>query len=188
MKEIPTAVTEREARCLAGLARDKNVIEIGSLFGYSTIVLARAATHVVAIDPHEGYPDLDSPPTLAKYLANLKEHEVQDKVTTILNTGDQALPLLRPDWADLIFIDISERAFDLLTCALRLRPQTIALHDCFHPQWTGATTAKEKFERLTGVHPWFVESLAVWEMTASKRERGKAATYEGASRRAPTAK
>lgn len=72
MNEIPTALSERESRLLRHLPEyHPIVIEVGSLFGYSTLQLSENAQKVVAIDPHEGYPDRNAPSTWDKFMRNL---------------------------------------------------------------------------------------------------------------------
>jgi hypothetical protein len=51
---LTEAQAQRLARCAAAPRPDGAVVEIGSFRGRSTIVLARAAGAVVAIDPHAG--------------------------------------------------------------------------------------------------------------------------------------
>src|SRR5882757_2247697 len=55
---ISTSITPEEAAALAGLAASAgDVLEIGSAFGYSAIVMALAGARVAAVDPHTWVPD-----------------------------------------------------------------------------------------------------------------------------------
>ena len=54
---IRTSITAAEARALRRLARDSVVVEIGSAYGYSTVVMALVARRVISIDPHTGLED-----------------------------------------------------------------------------------------------------------------------------------
>lgn len=47
-----TSVTETERDALRELARGREVLEIGSAFGFSTAAMASVAQHVWAVDPH----------------------------------------------------------------------------------------------------------------------------------------
>lgn len=73
---IPTAVSLREVDLLNTLALDKNVLEIGSLLGYSTINIARNANKVTSIDPHEGYPYDGADSTINKFKDNLYRYNI----------------------------------------------------------------------------------------------------------------
>jgi SAM-dependent methyltransferase len=70
-----------EGKALARLAQGKRVLEIGSYCGLSTICLARTASHVHAIDPHDGRGTPEPRDTLATFQANLLRYDVADKVT-----------------------------------------------------------------------------------------------------------
>lgn len=166
--DIPTSMTEPEAKKLAELARGQQVLEIGSLLGYSTIMLARVATRVVAIDPHHGYPAADPKPTLAEYIDNLDRYGVRDKVTSILADARTVLPLLRPTHFGLIFIDITRVASELIFLANNLDPRYIALHDYGHPQWTGATEAVDLFFKMRSCPMEIVDTLAVLDVGSNR--------------------
>lgn len=49
---ISTSLTEREAAELARLAAGHDVLEVGSAYGFSAIVMALAGARVTAVDPH----------------------------------------------------------------------------------------------------------------------------------------
>ena len=51
---VSTSLTPNEAGALARLAAGRDVLEVGSAFGFSACVMALAgAKHVTAVDPHE---------------------------------------------------------------------------------------------------------------------------------------
>jgi predicted O-methyltransferase YrrM len=83
---VLTSLTAREAVLLARLAAGRDVLEIGSAYGYSTIVMACTARRVVAVDPHRGHGAM--PGSLARMRENLDAYRVADKVAVI--AGDQA--------------------------------------------------------------------------------------------------
>ena len=114
-------LTDDEAACLARLARDKTVLEIGSYAGRSTVTMAITAQHVVSIDHHRGssehqpgapahderFVDLKTGlfTTFPTFLQNLKEWGVEDKVSIVISPTS-ALGLLAPVF-ELVFIDAS---------------------------------------------------------------------------------
>lgn len=76
--KIPTAVSLREIDLLNQHVLDKNVLEIGSLLGYSTIHIARNAHRVTSIDPHEDYPYKDADSTINKFKNNLYYYNIHN--------------------------------------------------------------------------------------------------------------
>jgi predicted O-methyltransferase YrrM len=85
---ISTSVTPEETAALARLAAAAgDVLEIGSAFGYSAIVMALAGARVNAVDPHTWVPD-----SLAGMERNLALYGVADRVTIL---DEPSAPLLR---------------------------------------------------------------------------------------------
>ena len=74
-------LTETEGRALAELAKDRYVLEIGSYCGRSTICLAQTATHVTAIDPHDGRGTPRPKETRDEMEANLRRYGVSNSVS-----------------------------------------------------------------------------------------------------------
>lgn len=165
---IPSAVTELEAHVLQMLARDKLVLEVGSLLGYSTVKLAQVATRVVAIDPHEGYPAANPRPTFATFVENLKAHGVRDKVTPMVGTHDDVFPHLATRQFDVAFIDCTGE-YDLTLDVIRkVQPLLrhfayLCVHDCGHPDWPGALEAVETFASWPRAGYKLVDRMAVFE-------------------------
>jgi predicted O-methyltransferase YrrM len=98
-----TWMTEREGGRLAHHAPGKNVLEIGSAYGYSAITMALAgASHVWAVDPHFERPD-----TLAGMRQNLIASGCQDTVTMVLGRSSTFFDQLATTDLrfDLIFVD-----------------------------------------------------------------------------------
>jgi predicted O-methyltransferase YrrM len=95
---ISTSLTANETQALARLAPGKDVLEVGSAFGFSACVMALAgARHVTAVDPH-GW--------LGSYgamVSNLDKCGVADVVTIVLGVSPAALDGLGP--FGLVFID-----------------------------------------------------------------------------------
>ena len=93
-----TSLTPNEAAALAGLAAGRDVLEIGSAFGFSACVMALAgARHVTAVDPHTW---LNSHEAM---VSNLDACGVTDTVTVVRGTSPDALAGLGP--FGLVFID-----------------------------------------------------------------------------------
>ena len=161
---IPTALTARETRELYGLALNKKVVEFGSLLGYSTICMGYSAKRIWAIDPHDGYPKSDPRPTWEPFLANLKRFGVEDVVIPMRYKGQECKGLLyhiRP--VDLVFIDITREAEELLQLAHKLEPGKIVVHDYGLKAWPEATYAVDKYSRTWNKPFRLVDTLAIFE-------------------------
>ena len=95
---VSTSLTANEAQTLARLAGGRDVLEIGSAFGFSACAMALAgAKHVTAVDPHTW---LNSHEAMT---ANLDACGVADVVTVVRGTSPAALDGLGP--FGLVFID-----------------------------------------------------------------------------------
>jgi len=95
---ISTSLTVNEAAALAELAVGRDVLEVGSAFGFSACVMALAgAKHVTAADPHTWLNSHDA------MTANLAACGVADVVTVVRGTSPAALDGLGP--FGLVFID-----------------------------------------------------------------------------------
>ncbi len=170
-RDIPTALTRAEAKALYGFAVDKNVLELGSLLGYSTIIMAQSAKKVYAVDPHEGYPVDDPRPTLDAFLDNLARRGVRDRVVPILCKGQEIASMFAPGHFGLIFIDITRSAAELIYMAHDLDPEVIAIHDYGIPVWEGATIAVRNYAKRTGRDFRLVDTLAIFERTKDQEYR-----------------
>ena len=81
--DIPTALSAVEADALRSLSTGKNVLEVGALLGFSTVVMGQVANTVVSVDPHDGYPAANPRPTLEPFIANLSRFDVLETVTWV---------------------------------------------------------------------------------------------------------
>lgn len=99
--KIPTAVSLREIEILNKLSLNKNVLEIGSLLGYSTVNIARHARKVTSIDPHEGYPYEGAESTLKKFVQNLAYYNIRN----VKVFKDRFQNITKSDY-DFAFIDL----------------------------------------------------------------------------------
>lgn len=99
-------LTPTEGAALAALARGKQVLEIGSYCGRSTICLAQTADHVVSIDPHQGDGTPQPRDTYAEFQDNLQRWQLDKNVLSIRqDVGDLAGPGPGDTRFDLVFID-----------------------------------------------------------------------------------
>jgi predicted O-methyltransferase YrrM len=95
---ISTSLTANEAAALARLAAGRDVLEVGSAFGFSACVMALAgANHVTAVDPHTW---LNSHEAMT---SNLDKCGVADVVTIVRAPSPDALGGLGE--FGLVFID-----------------------------------------------------------------------------------
>jgi hypothetical protein len=156
---ISSSLSKREARELEALARNRYVIEIGSLLGYSTILMAKQAISVVAIDPHAGYPSYNPSPTLNYFMDNITKHGVSRRVIPVLAKAQDALPVLRH--ADMAFIDATGRYDDTRFCLDNLYPEVLACHDYGRRSCEGATRAVDEFVKRYNKQCRVVDTLAI---------------------------
>ena len=153
---IKSAVTAAEIARLAALAAGKRVVEVGSLLGFSTVHLARAACRVVAIDPHDGYPYYNPSPTLPEFLGNLERFGVLPKVDVRVGYAQDWLPKLSEkhgsisDNFGLTFIDATGFYEDTKFCLAHAPSPVIAVHDYGRRGCGGVEKAVKEFCWQTG--------------------------------------
>jgi predicted O-methyltransferase YrrM len=95
---ISTSLTANETNRLAELAAGRDVLEVGSAYGYSACVMALAgARHVTAVDPHGWLNSHDA------MVANLDACGAAGSVTIVRGASPDALGGLGP--FGLAFID-----------------------------------------------------------------------------------
>jgi hypothetical protein len=98
-------MTEEEQLALRRLAFGKDVLEIGSYEGLSTVNLATTAKSVTAVDTFDAratnHKDTD---TYEAFVANIRDSGNTDKVTVKRGLSADILPTLGRDY-DLVFID-----------------------------------------------------------------------------------
>lgn len=98
-----------EAKALNDLAEGQVVLELGSLYGKSTVYMAEKAVKVHAVDTHEGdettRPLLVHGHTLTRFVDNLKYFGLYDKVVIHVGLIEEVLPFLKPASFDMVFVD-----------------------------------------------------------------------------------
>lgn len=129
-RRILTAISRDEAAALRRLARGGDVLEVGSAYGFSAILMARAGAKVVTIDSHEGV-NADS---LATLDANVRACGVAERVFPMTGRSIAALGLLLRSGArfDGVFVDggAEDTATDAACGWALLRPGGwLARHD-----------------------------------------------------------
>jgi len=102
---IPSAVSAREAQRLAELASGGCVLEVGSDYGFSTIVLASTARCVHAVDWFRGDGHAGHKDVLGQFWTNINQWGVRDKIIVHIGDAAEVVPTLKSGTFDLAFID-----------------------------------------------------------------------------------
>lgn len=158
-KPINTSLTANETAELQRLAKDAEVLEIGSAYGYSTCMLALVAKSVVAVDPHFTHA---SEWTL---VSNLTAYGVRDKVDIRVGYSQNVLPELAFYRYDLVWIDGDHTAetveHDVQWALKLLKPGGhLACHDYDEVTCPGVRHALDK---LFGGPGTLTDTLAVYQ-------------------------
>lgn len=156
---ISTSLTELESGELARLAAGRTVLEIGSAYGYSAIVMALAGAAVTAVDPHIWLASLDA------MRANLTAYGVADRVAIVQGDAEYELPFLGATGHtfDVIFID-GDHSPDAVTRDVRLALPllaaggVLACHDYGEDTCPGVAQVLDAWRRPDQV----VDTLAIY--------------------------
>ena len=154
---IETFISLLEAYALACAAQGRRrVLEVGSAWGFSTVLLAQQGCMVYAVDPHEDFHSADV------WAANCRRYRVAHSVVPIEKRSQEALPPLPEHTFDLMFIDgdHSEEvaSFDCRQALRLVKPGgIIAVHD-YTPRWPGVLQAVRR-ELRELPHHWLVQTL-----------------------------
>lgn len=174
---------EGEREELERLAAGKEVIEFGSYCGLSTVIMARVAMHVYAVDDFRGVPanatrDSGGQVTtrghedelLKEFTDNLERCGVREKVSTVIKSADEAIPGLPLADAGLVFYDADHKyestyrggraVFDRVRQAC-----TVAFHD-YNVGDPGVMQAVDKIAKETGRTFRVVTTLAIFDGVA----------------------
>lgn len=154
---IKTSLTAAESDELRRLAVDADVLEVGSAYGYSAILMALSgARSVIAVDPHE---KLESWATM---VGNVEAYGVAGRVTIWRGRSQDLLPTLGPCF-DVVWIDGDHEAqtvaHDVEWARKLLRPTgTLACHDYDEATCPGVREALDAWK----LPPRLVDTLAVY--------------------------
>lgn len=158
---ISTSLTMAETQELQRLAKDAEVLEVGSAYGYSTVAIGLVARSIVAVDPHQW---LNS---FGPLLNNLAAYGVTSRCVVEMRREDSrlALPQLAGEGRtfDLIWIDGDHEAhavaLDVANALKLLKPSgTLACHDYDEATCPGVRQALDAWK----VPPRLVDTLAVY--------------------------
>jgi SAM-dependent methyltransferase len=160
-RDIPGWLLDEEGQQLAELARGKRVLEIGSYCGLSTVLMARTAVHVTAVDYFDGRGTPEPRDTRADFDANIARFGLTHKVEAC--HPDEVYPLTQ---YDLVYIDGAhdrdsvardiQRAVDVLA-----DDGLLVFHDYKHPSHPGVTEAIDDLVDVGGEVISVHKSLAV---------------------------
>jgi hypothetical protein len=137
MIKIPTALSIRETGLLKKLALSKNVLEIGSLLGYSTVVMGKKANTITSIDPHKGYPFDGADSTINLFKDNLNKYGINN--VKIIQDYFQKVRNSKHDFA---FIDL-DGTYETTKSVLEYTQDIplIAIHDYGRQRCSGVAKA-----------------------------------------------
>lgn len=160
-RDITGWLHREEADMLQQIAAGKRVLEIGSYCGLSTVVMARVASHVTAVDYFDGRGTPNPRDTRQEFEANLKRHNVSEKVVAV--TPDEVMPF---DQYDVIYIDGSHDYRDVcidIAAAMEVvaKDGVMVFHDYEHSAHPGVTQAVQSLLRSGGELLSVTNTLAV---------------------------
>lgn len=120
------------------------VVEIGSFQGKSTIFLAKASSHVVSIDPHEGHVSGGMlSPTYKAFVSHLSQAGVRKKVQDLVSTSQLAAKKWNKPISYLFIDGLHDEAHASedyeLWSPFVVDEGIVAMHDAFCG-WDGAGT------------------------------------------------
>jgi len=153
---ISTSLTLAETEELRRLATGKDVLEIGSAYGYSAIVMALAGARVTAVDPHQ---QLGS---LGPMTANVLAYAVASQVDIRAGEAQRILPHLQAEF-DLVFIDGDHAAAAVardvtMSRDLLRHTGTLVCHDYDEDTCPGVREALDAWK----VPPRLVDTMAIY--------------------------
>lgn len=156
---INTSLTRTETGELMRLAKDADVLEIGSAFGYSAVAMALVGARVTAVDPHTW---LGSYETM---MSNLRAYEVDGLVSVHQGLSFELMPALFESGYtfDLVWIDGDHEApsvtHDVQWALKLLRPGgTLACHDYDEDTCPGVRQALDAWKPP----PRVIDTLALY--------------------------
>jgi SAM-dependent methyltransferase len=132
---VPTSTTDDERAELARLAAGRDVLEVGSQYGATTIALASTARRVFAVDHHLGDPVSGQWDTLEDFIAELNRHGLRERVVPLVGRMEDVLPRLSAGSFEFVFVDSGKETEDEIREQAAMASRvvapggTIAFHD-----------------------------------------------------------
>jgi predicted O-methyltransferase YrrM len=131
---IRTAILADEAAALRELARGEVVLELGSQYGFSTVLMAAVAERVHAVDWHRGDDAVGHRESLSVLWDNLERFGVRDDVVLHVGANADVLGMMAPGSFGFAFHDsgheeASVRADVAMMLPLMRPGSLIAFHD-----------------------------------------------------------
>jgi predicted O-methyltransferase YrrM len=162
--DIQSAVSAAQGDALASLAADKDVLEIGSEFGFATIRMAEVARRVVSIDWHRGDGYSGYKDSLGLFMDNIKRYGVLGVVLPIVARVEDIGSFLADGRFDLVFVDGDHGVLAVLhDCELARRVAktggVVAVHDCGN-----LSGVEETARSVLGVPEDRVETMAMFRV------------------------
>lgn len=161
----PSWTTMKERECLAKLSREVpkggKIMEIGSLYGGSTSILALAnpGAIVIAIDEFSWTPEGYKTASAEQFIANMKELNIQN--VSIRPEDSRVFALHNSEGeVDLLFID-GGHSFEYVYSDINnfgKYAKVIALHDFDNPFWKSVREAVERY--MTENEGWYISETA----------------------------
>ena len=156
-----SGLTDAEARTLTRLGDSRECLELGALFGASTIAIARLARVVWSVDWHHGDVHTGPQDSVGRFMANIRDAKVDDRVITVVGRFRDVTRKLPTESFDFVFVDgthtYGQVVADLLDAHRLRRPGgLIAAHD-----W-GRFDVERAARDVLGGPSFLVDSLAVW--------------------------
>lgn len=165
-------LSANEGRTLALMADGRDVLEIGSFCGKSTICMAQTARSVVCVDPFDGRatPGEGDRNTFGEFCDNLTRFGVRGPVEVCVGTSRDEIPKLCREGRrfDFVFIDgdheLGAVREDIRQAMSVLKPGgLLAFHDYRTPTNMGVTSAVNEFVARGAVVKFVADDLAVVE-------------------------
>jgi hypothetical protein len=104
-REIQSAISDAEARELSQLAAGLTVLELGSQYGFSTVVMGRVAKRLHSVDWHRGDSMTGPCDSLVSFHGNLQRYGVGDRVIAHVGRFEDVVPAFNDCYFDGCFID-----------------------------------------------------------------------------------
>lgn len=100
-----SGLTDREAAFLSSLAAGRNCLELGALFGASAVAMARDARVVWSVDWHHGDEFTGPQSSLGRFMANIEDAGVAERVVAVVGRFDVVGERLRSAAFELVHVD-----------------------------------------------------------------------------------